>query len=213
MSAMTSESIALTCNHVLPLTSDCLVLPRLVSKVSFYMRPSSSCPTIIALAPMSSGIFPTLSAADDDFYTCSEASFRLWNPKSPPLPFTPQCHFLLCLHPSSGFEFCLLHLYGPNTSCVLSPFSTCTHTSDICKCLLSYYRDLLLVAPGRRSLAILTSSLDQNQSSALAGNTPTLLLHLNYFRICFHDKITGLFYSSFMQLKHHPHTGGSRHSY
>ncbi|RZR98194.1 hypothetical protein BHM03_00027505 [Ensete ventricosum] len=40
-------------------------------EASFYMRSSFSCTTTVTSAPMSSGTFPTPSAVDDSFYTCS----------------------------------------------------------------------------------------------------------------------------------------------
>ncbi|RWW39402.1 hypothetical protein BHE74_00055274 [Ensete ventricosum] len=41
------------------------------AKTSFYTRLSSSCTITVASAPTSSDTFPTLSTADDGFYTCS----------------------------------------------------------------------------------------------------------------------------------------------
>ncbi|RWW56414.1 hypothetical protein BHE74_00036869 [Ensete ventricosum] len=63
------------------------------TEASFYTRPSFSCTTTVVSAPTSSGTFPTPSAADDIFYTCSPAPSLLQ-----PL--------LLC-------SLCREYLYGP----------------------------------------------------------------------------------------------------
>ncbi|RRT36827.1 hypothetical protein B296_00044088 [Ensete ventricosum] len=56
----------------LPMTTILLRrLPHSSAKTSFYTRLSSSCTITVASAPTSSDTFPTLSVADDGFYTCS----------------------------------------------------------------------------------------------------------------------------------------------
>ncbi|RRT54910.1 hypothetical protein B296_00031239 [Ensete ventricosum] len=43
----------------------------MISQTSFYTRPYFSCTITIVSSPMSNGTFPTPSAVDDGFYTCS----------------------------------------------------------------------------------------------------------------------------------------------